>query len=330
MIWLHRFARLVAMATVLLIVAGGLVTSTGSGLSVPDWPTTYGWSMFGFPLSNMVGGIFYEHGHRLIATTVGCLTIVLAAWLGWSDPRRWVKWLGLIALVAVVAQGVLGGITVLFFLPAPVSIAHAGLAQIFLCLTVTLALVTSPGWRAGYGRSGLAPAVDDRTLRRLAVTAVGTVYSQILLGAAMRHTGAGLAIPDFPMAFGHLVPPHWSGPIAIHFAHRLGAISAALAVVAVASHVWYHHRRRRELTRPSALLVALVAVQITLGAFTVLTRKDVAVNTAHVATGALVLATSLVLALRAFRLRFEPAQDRVAKRQNVAVLTPHSSIGARA
>ena len=133
---LHRFAKFVAGCTVFLLLAGSLVTSTDSGLSVPDWPTTYGWNMFTFPPSKWVGGIFYEHGHRLIASTVGFLTIVLAVWLWRGDPRRWMKRLGVVALAAVILQGVLGGITVLFFLPAPVSTAHAGLAEIFFCLTV--------------------------------------------------------------------------------------------------------------------------------------------------------------------------------------------------
>src|SRR6186713_3191317 len=112
------------LCTVLLIAAGGMVTSTDSGLSVPDWPTTYGWNMFTFPPSKWVGGIFYEHGHRLIASTVGFLTILLALWLWFGETRRWVRWLGVTALAAVIVQGVLGGITVLYFLPPAVSIAH--------------------------------------------------------------------------------------------------------------------------------------------------------------------------------------------------------------
>src|ERR1700694_254824 len=121
---LHRFAKLVAGCTVVLVLAGSLVTSTGSGLSVPDWPTTYGWNMLMFPPSKWVGGIFYEHSHRLIATTVGFFSTILAAWLWLFDPRRWMKWLGVAALGGVVAQGVLGGLTVLFFLPASISTAH--------------------------------------------------------------------------------------------------------------------------------------------------------------------------------------------------------------
>src|SRR6187549_4066935 len=153
---LHLYALLVAVSTAILIFAGGLVTSTGSGLSVPDWPNTYGWFMFSFPLDKMVGGIFYEHAHRLIASTVGFLIVVLAVWLWRAEPRRWVRTLGFIALAAVITQGLLGGLTVLFYLPDPISIAHASLAQIVFCLTITIAVATSPGWKRGYS-SALAP-----------------------------------------------------------------------------------------------------------------------------------------------------------------------------
>src|SRR5437667_4912026 len=278
-IWLNRFAWFTAFATLLLICSGGMVTSKGVGLAVPDWPTTFGYNMFLFPASKWIGGILYEHGHRLIASTVGFLTIILAVWLWLSEPRRWMKWLGVGALGAVIAQGVVGGLTVLFFLPAPVSTAHAGLAEIFFCLTVAIALFTSPRWIAGYSGEGdgspyltsrpVPAGVDDAILRRMATTATVLIYIQILLGATMRHTGAGLAIPDFPLMFGHLVPPHWDGKIAIHFAHRIGALVVTLAILATSGHVWVHHRDRRELTRPAALLGALVAVQIALGALTV-------------------------------------------------------------
>ncbi len=137
---LHKFARYVAASTVLLILAGSFVTSTDSGLSVPDWPTTYGWNMFTFPPSKWVGGIFYEHGHRLIASTVGFLTIILAVWIWFADSRRWLRWFGVGALASVVAQGILGGLTVIYLLPAPVSTAHAELAEIFFCMTVAIAL----------------------------------------------------------------------------------------------------------------------------------------------------------------------------------------------
>ena len=137
---LHRFSKFLVGCTVVLILAGSLVTSTGSGLSVPDWPTSYGWNMFTFPPSMWVANILYEHGHRLIASSVGFLTIILTIWLWMAEPRRWLRWLGVAALAAVIAQGVLGGLTVLFYLPPAVSTAHAGLAEIFFCMTVAIAL----------------------------------------------------------------------------------------------------------------------------------------------------------------------------------------------
>jgi cytochrome c oxidase assembly protein subunit 15 len=308
---LYLFALLVAASTALLIFAGGLVTSTGSGLSVPDWPTTYGWFMLTFPLEKMVGGIFYEHSHRLIASGVGMLIVVLAVWLWKVEPRAWVRRLGYVALAAVVTQGILGGITVLWFLPDAVSIAHAGLAQLVFCLTVSIALFTSPGWKRGYADRGSTDPLDDATLKKVAVATTAAIYIQIIAGATMRHTGAGLAIPDFPWAFGRLMPPVWSGPIAIHFAHRVGALAVTALVLAVIGHVIHHHRWRRELTRPSLLLLALVAIQITLGALTVLTGKHYVINSLHVVTGAMVLGTSLVLTLRAYRTRFAGPGERV-------------------
>jgi cytochrome c oxidase assembly protein subunit 15 len=303
---LHLFAALVAVSTGILIFAGGLVTSTESGLSVPDWPNTYGYFMFFFPLEKMVGGIRYEHTHRLIASTVGFLIIVLAACLWRAEPRRWVRRLGYIALAAVITQGILGGITVLWYLPDPISIAHASLAQIVFCLTMTIALVTSPGWTRAYTHG---PAPDDLVLQRMAAVTTGLIYIQIVVGATMRHTGAGLSIPDFPLMFGQLVPPHWDAKIAIHFAHRVGAGIVSLAILATAGHVFSHHRTREELRRPALLLLALLATQITLGALTVLSQKEFMINSLHVVTGASVLATSLVLALRAHRARFAAGVD---------------------
>ncbi len=228
---LHRFSKFLVACTVLLILAGSLVTSHDAGLSVPDWPTSYGWNMFTFPPSMWVANILYEHGHRLIASTVGFLTIIMAVWLWVVEPRRWLRWFGVATLGSVVAQGLLGGLTVLFFLPAAISTAHAGLAEIFFCMTVAIAIFTSPGWIAGYETT--ADPTGPR-VRRLATAATILIYAQILVGATMRHTGAGLAIPDFPWMFGHLIPDHWSRAIAIHFTHRVGALLVLLVLALLA------------------------------------------------------------------------------------------------
>ena len=299
-IWLHRYTRLLVLATLLLVAAGGMVTSTNSGLSVPDWPTTYGQQMFAYPLSQMKGGIFYEHGHRLIATVVGMLTIGLVIGLWRVETRAWVRRLGWIALGAVILQGLLGGLTVLLQLPDAVSISHAGLAQLFFCLTVTIAVVTSPAWRRPR-----QPLTDDHQLRIRCALLTALVYAQILIGATMRHTGGGLAIPDFPLSYGHLIPPFWTTGIALHFTHRLGALAIATLAVANALRILRSRDASSGLVAVAWMLLFAVCAQITLGAYVVLTGKQPIVNTLHVATGAIVLATSLVVTLRAFRIRFD-------------------------
>jgi cytochrome c oxidase assembly protein subunit 15 len=343
---LHRFAKFLVACTVLLILAGSLVTSHDAGLSVPDWPTSYGWNMFTFPPSMWVANILYEHGHRLIASTVGFLTIIMAVWLWIAEPRRWLRWFGVATLGSVVAQGLLGGLTVLFFLPAAISTAHAGLAEIFFCMTVAIAIFTSPGWITGYGTPGNGVAGDSAgtglqvgpPLRALATTATILIYAQILVGATMRHTGAGLAIPDFPLMFGHLIPDHWNSGIAIHFTHRVGALLVTLSVLTLFAQVRSRYRHRPELVRPSRLMVALVAVQVTLGALTVLSGRDPWINSFHVVCGAMVLTTSLVLTLRSWRDRIADRGLRIADSRTAAVIrnpirNPQSTIhndGARA
>jgi cytochrome c oxidase assembly protein subunit 15 len=238
----------------------------------------------------------------LIASAVGFLTIVLAVWIWRTEPGRWLRWLGVAALAAVIAQGLLGGLTVLFFLPAAVSTAHAALAEIFFCMTVAIAVFTSPGWIRGYGAERFAAGADG--LPRLAVLTTILIFVQMLIGAAMRHTGAGLAIPDFPLMFGGVVPDRWSPAIAVHFAHRAGALAVSALIAVLVRAVWTQHRQRPELTQPALLLAALVVAQVTLGALTVLTRRDPWINSFHVVGGALVLTTSLVITLRSWRIAF--------------------------
>ncbi|MGH7408399.1 MAG: COX15/CtaA family protein [Candidatus Methylomirabilales bacterium] len=295
---LHRFALLTAGATFVLIFVGGLVTSTGSGLAVPDWPLSFGQV---FP--PMVGGVLYEHGHRLVAALVGVLTTVLAIWIWVRERRAWVRGLGIGALLAILLQGLLGGLTVLTLLPAPVSVAHALLAQVFFCLTVTLAVVTGPGWagRAAPSAGGVAPGLPT-----LCALTVAAVFGQLILGAVMRHTGAGLAIPDFPLAFGRLLPPLDSEAVRIHFLHRVGAVVVTACVGWTVVRVLARHRRDAWLVRPALAAAGLLLAQLALGALTIWTQKAVLPTTAHVAGGAGMLAASLTLTLRAFRLSAWP------------------------
>ncbi len=301
---LHAYAVTVAVATGCLLFIGGLVTSTGSALAVPDWPLSFGQV---FP--RMTGGVLFEHGHRLAASTVGVLTVILAVWLVRAERRRWVRRLGIAALLAVVTQGALGGLTVLLKLPVAVSVAHAGVAEIFFCLTVTIALVTSRGWLEAVDRTA-----DDGapSLATLAATTVGVAYLQILVGALMRHSGAGLAIPDFPLSFGRLVPPITSPLVLYAYAHRVGALAVSLCVLWTAGRILRRHAGVPGLTRPALILVALLAFQVFLGAAIIWTRKAVMPTTTHVVSGALILATSLVIALRARHRLAAPAADPAA------------------
>ncbi len=184
-LWPHRLALLTAVATFSLLFVGGLVTSTGSGLAVPDWPTTFGYNMFLYPWSKMVGGIFYEHSHRLIGSAVGLLTVLLAFTLWYKESRQWLRWLGVVALGAVIAQGVLGGLRVVL-LQQTLAILHGCLAHAFFALTVSLALLTSAEWREQPVKK---IATDTGQVQRLGLLTTGFLYLQVILGAILRHRG---------------------------------------------------------------------------------------------------------------------------------------------
>jgi cytochrome c oxidase assembly protein subunit 15 len=297
-------AKALFAATFLLVIAGGLVTSTGSGLSVPDWPTTYGQNMFTFPPSKWVGGIRFEHSHRLIAATVGMMTVAFAVWAWAARAPKSVRVLSAIAVAAVVAQGILGGLTVRYLLPTPISVAHACLAQSFFSLTLVLAVVSSKGWRESAAPLSFSPA--ERAGLTAGLLALGAVFVQLVLGAWMRHSDAGLAIPDFPSAFGRLVPDHWNAKIAVHFAHRAWAAVVALAVFS-AAFVVRRVRRAKTPRRVAAALSLLLPVQVLLGAFSIWSRKAVLFTVAHQTTGALILAGTVALSLAL--ARSEAAQE---------------------
>jgi len=282
--WLRRFTKFVAASTLFLIFAGAMVTSTGSGLAVPDWPLSYGMLM-----PPMVGGIFYEHGHRMIAATVGLLTVLQAVWLQISARKRFLKVLGWCSVGAVIAQGVLGGLTVLFLLPPAISIAHAGLAEIFLCLNVSVAFFASQSFaRMRAMEKGDAPIAGATAL-------VLIVYAQILIGALMRHLGAGLAIPTFPLP---LVPPSGTLAVLVNYAHRIGALVVAITIVALFIRM-LRFDVRHPLRQLATLLLLVVGVQILLGGYTIWSAKQPVITSLHVVTGALTLALSLMLALTA-------------------------------
>lgn len=281
--WTHRLALLTCFATVVLILAGGVVTSTGSGLAVPDWPTTFGYNMFLFPWSKMVGGVFIEHAHRLLGSLVGVLTILTAAALWRTDERRWMRRLGAAAVLLVALQGTLGGLRVVL-LNLDLAIVHACAAQIFFGLMVSAALFTSRSWRED------APRVGDGSLGRLGAAAVFLIYVQTIFGALLRHAGSGLEA--------HLLFAGLSGALVLLLAFRTLKAPGAEALAGEANRLW-----------------VLLLIQLALGGGSWLGKYaaaggalpgwlTVAVTSAHVAVGAMLFAAALVLALRLNRGAF--------------------------
>jgi cytochrome c oxidase assembly protein subunit 15 len=301
---LYRFSQFMVAAVVFLLLAGAAVKSTESGLSVPDWPLSFGQIM-----PPMEGGVFFEHGHRMVATAVGFLTMILALWFWVRDPRPALRRLAWIALGLVIVQGILGGVTVLLQLPTLVSAAHACLAQAFLLVVVFLALSLSPSWN----QSPAAGASSDSWLPLLSALTTGAVFAQLILGALTRHLNAALVIPDFPLAFGRLVPPAFTPEIAVHYAHRVGAVVVLLLTVVTAGAAF--RQRLRGFKLPAAGMLGLVAVQITLGALIVITRRHVHPTTSHVVVGALLLAVCFVLTARSWRFLGSPLGVRTPARE---------------
>jgi cytochrome c oxidase assembly protein subunit 15 len=291
--YLNWFTRLTCACTLFLIFAGGLVKSHEAGLSVPDWPLSYGMLM-----PPMVGNIFYEHGHRMIATLVGFLTLVQAFWIWKIEPRAWVRKLGFLALLAVISQGLLGGLTVLYLLPTPISVGHACLAQAFFCLTVILAMVTSPSWER-YLQEDALPAGRWKFPTLIACM----VYLQLILGALMRHTGAGLAISDFPFHNGQLLPSFDSPGVLVHFSHRLWGYVVALGVFALVASLLRDRQQPTSVRGLAGLIGFTVVAQITLGALTVLWKKPPTLTSVHVVNGAFLLGLLVLTALKIYRLR---------------------------
>jgi len=275
---LHLFARLTAGAAFFLLIAGGLVTSTGSGLAVPDWPLSFG--QF-FP--PMVGGVFFEHGHRVIAGAVGLLTFTLGFWIHKKESRPWVKILAYVACAAIVLQAILGGMTVLFKLPAPISVSHACLGQAVFCMILALTQATSP-WFIRPETSGAA-----KNLWKLSAAAVAAVYLQLFWGAIVRHTGQGFTL------------------------HLLWALPVTLILLFSIYKVLNNFSGQTALTHPALFLALLLPLQLALGFVAMQIRQSptlelsfhqaAAMTTAHVGVGALILGTSVILTIRAYRLR---------------------------
>lgn len=307
--WLNRFAWFVAFATLLLICSGGMVTSKGVGLAVPDWPTTFGYNMFLFPVSKWIGGVLFEHTHRLIASTVGFLTIILAIWLWRADDRQTVKTLGLVAVGAVILQGILGGLRVTM-LKDQIGIFHACLAQAFLGLLVLIAIVTTNFWRS-LDSTGITSQLFEKLsgLKTIAITVTIAIYVQLALGATMRHQHKDLAILDFPTANGSWIPDTSADALArinawrdaralsdvdafqiwLQMAHRFVAVLIGVGVILFWTRVLRNASGIVALRRLSILWAIFFFVQFTLGAWTIWSNKAADVATTHVAVGAMML-----------------------------------------
>jgi cytochrome c oxidase assembly protein subunit 15 len=295
---LHRFALILAVWTFLLIIAGALVTSNDAGLSVPDWPTSFG-SLYKIP--KLVGGVKFEHTHRMIAQVAGLLTTVLAVWTWRSESRRWMRILSWGALATVIAQGVLGGLTVLFFLPPPISSAHAALAQTFFCIAVAMAVFTGQKWVAEQPRTEF----DTRrpSLFTLTLLSIFVLYVQLILGAMFRHHGMSWW-------------PHVTHAVVVSFVLAWTAIRALTV-----------HANVEAIRRPAVLMLSLLIAQLCLGFVAFLTRVAwghdavqpelpmVISTVAHVAVGALLLASTLVLAIQVWRHAPVAFEEHIAQPQ---------------
>jgi len=313
-VWVRRLSKLLVISTLLLIFAGALVKSHEVGLSVPDWPTSYGHQMFSFPLSDMIGGIFYEHGHRMIATVVGLMTLILAFTIYYTDHRLWLKKTAFFALGLVIIQGLFGGLTVLLFLPTPVSVIHALLAQTFLMVTILI----SYGLSIERANRILNEKTDYKVLRFPTYLVTSLVYIQLIIGALMRHTQSGLAIPDFPLSGGYIIPTFnqemlntiqsmqfESGlpfvtlsQIIIHYFHRIGALTVAISVGWLTWKIVQSKISNERIYRLAGLLITLLIIQITLGAFTIWSVKEPFITSIHVVNGTVILGVSTLLILR--------------------------------
>lgn len=351
--WLHRFLMLLVVVTFALLMLGGTVTSKGVGMAVPDWPTTYEYNMFLFPPSMWVGGIFWEHTHRLMGALVGMLTIIACAWLWLTQKQRpWLRWLGVVALLLVILQGVMGGFRVTHDPTHPrlaltLAIFHGITGQLFLCMTVLMAAATGRIWlkRVTGGSAG-----GFRGVRRLALALLAIMVIQLSLGAAMRHTDSGLAIPDFPTAFGGVIPPltpegieyasehhlgdievyslHYPTPaqVGVHFAHRVWAVVVVAAAVWLLTKLAKLVEAHPNLRAPMTALIGLLIVQLALGALVIWSGRHPEVATAHQATGAALLAVGAWLAIRIHLLN--PADTSLSHNGRAGTAQPRTGRGA--
>jgi heme a synthase len=313
----HRLALITAATTFPLIFMGGLVTSHQAGMSVPDWPNSWGYNMFTFPPSKWVGGILFEHTHRLAGAVVGLLSMILMIVTCATDRRRWVIWTSVAVFAAVCIQGTIGGLRVVLS-ARDLAIVHGCVAQVFFAFIAAFCVMTSRFWSDPPKVS--VPAA--KVVLNLGAVTVAIIFCQLIVGAIMRHSDAGLAIPDFPLSYGHWLPPTTIDPafrgaaiheygtnlglnhvtlfqIWIHFTHRIGACLVSIAVITLVTTVLLKLGNQPKFVTPALIVLGLLVTQVTLGILTVLMRKPADIASAHVAFGALLLVMSWTITLRA-------------------------------
>jgi heme a synthase len=299
----------VAVLAFLLLIAGGLVTSNNAGLAVPDWPTSFG-SLFKWP--RMIGGVKFEHGHRVVAEIVGLMTIVVAIWTWLVEKRRWMRGLTLAAVAGVIFQGVLGGLTVLNFLPPAISTAHATIGQTMFCVLAAIAVFTSRSWLEEPAQ--LIPRNEARKLLRHCWMLIGFLYLQLILGAAFRHVWTKWGPPG---------SNHWPVQKIVHaflYPHILNSLLVAGLILYVSLRALSKHSNVSHLHRPALWMLLLLIAQLLLGFGAYVVRVVQGVNeiqptlglvgvtVAHLGVGALILALAVVLTIQTYRHRGEPAE----------------------
>ena len=305
-------SKILVFSILVLIFAGALVKSHEVGLSVPDWPTTFGYQMFKFPFSDMVGGIFYEHGHRMIATVVGFMTLILSIIVYLSDNDLWLKKLTFSALGLVIIQGLFGGLTVLLYLPAYISVIHAILAQTFFVLIIFISFSLSKK-----DKQKLDNLSDVPDLKTPAYLVAISIYIQLIIGAIMRHTESGLAIPDFPLSGGYIIPPfnqsmietiqsmHFDAglqfvelyQIIIHYFHRLGAFIVTISIGYLSFRLLQLQLKFSIVHKLMLSIILFLLIQIFLGAMTIWTVKNPLITSFHVLNGAIILGISSLIVI---------------------------------
>ena len=305
----HRFTVFVAVVAFLLLIAGGLVTSNNAGLAVPDWPTSFG-SLYKMP--PMVGGVKFEHGHRMVAEFVGLLTIIVAVWTWIVDKRGWMRLLTVGAVAGVIVQGVIGGIGVKEFLPPWVSTLHATFGQTMFCTLAAIAVFTSRSWLATPQQQ--ITRQEARPLIRHCWMLIGFLYLQLVLGAAFRHVWTKL---------GPMGSNQWPVHKIVHsflYPHMLNALFVAGLIAYVSLRALTKHPNIPQLKRPAMLLLVLLILQLLLGAGAYIVRVVEGVNeiqptmalvgitVAHMGVGALILALAFILTIQAYRHRGEAGE----------------------